>query len=647
MEHKIIKKLISSVLLCSMLAYTMPVFAFTKEETVYSKLDSNGNVYEQIVNEHIQNENQEKLINDLSDLLNIKNTSGEEEYTQNGTSIVWNAEGSDIYYQGETQKELPIECKITYTIDDKEITAEELAGKTGKVKIKIEYINKDKHVVNINGKKEELYTPFVVVCGTIIDNENNRNITITNGKVIDNGDKTTVVGIAVPGMQESLGISSNKINIPDTIEITMDATDFTLSSIVTYVTPKVIEDSDLELFNNIDSIYNQVNTLQDASKDIEEGANALKEGSNGLTEGSQKLKNGASSAYNGAKMIKSEVLKSTESLKTDKTDALDAETLQAIKKQAEASSILTEEQKQQIANQAQASVALGESETVIRQGINAEVTETIGKMANKITASIGDQSMVVEAEYNAQKEAIMATLPDSLSADEKEAIFEMMKSNAINVANKTAQNVGTKISSELAASSNSISSALADKTIEIAETVAKTTAEKVAVTVAQNTTTQTAGTTAVSTAKQVANAVKEQFTNQVIAQMGTLGSSLSELTKGLSELNNGMTELSEGTNTLNNGIITLADGITKFNNEGINTICNYINGDLKDITTRIEKLQELSEQYNNFTMLNDGTQGNVRFILIIDGIEKEEDKKQEIVLNDDNKRKEEEESTNN
>lgn len=34
------KKIISGVLLCTMFAYTTPVFAFTKEETVYSKIDN-------------------------------------------------------------------------------------------------------------------------------------------------------------------------------------------------------------------------------------------------------------------------------------------------------------------------------------------------------------------------------------------------------------------------------------------------------------------------------------------------------------------------------------------------------------------------------------------------------------------------------
>ena len=182
MNKKVISKITSGVLLCTMLAYTTPVLAFTKDETVYSKIDSNGNNYNTIVNDHIINDEQEQLINDISDLLNIKNVNGDEEFSQDGNNLAWHAEESDIYYQGESQKELPIECNVKYELDGNEITTSELVGKNGKVKITIEYTNKDAHTVNINGKDQTLYTPFVVVCGTIIDNNNNRNIEITNGK---------------------------------------------------------------------------------------------------------------------------------------------------------------------------------------------------------------------------------------------------------------------------------------------------------------------------------------------------------------------------------------------------------------------------------------------------------------------------------
>ena len=92
---------------------------------------------------------------------------------------------------------------------------------------------------------------------------------------------------------------------------------------------------------------------------------------------------------------------------------------------------------------------------------------------------------------------------------------------------------------------------------------------------------------------------------------------------------------SNGTTQINDGATTLADGIKTFNEEGIEKICNYINGDAKDLTTRVEKLTELSKEYNNFTMLDGENLGEVKFIMIIDAVkqqtENEQNKEEAIV----------------
>ena len=270
MNHKIMSKITAGILLCTTLAYTTPVLALTKEETVYTKLDESGNAYQTVVSNHLINEKQEDFIHDLSNLINSKNVGGNQELNQEENKLVWKAAGEDIYYQGETKKELPIDCKVSYELDGKEITAQELAGKSGKVKITLEYTNKEQHNVKINGKSQKLYTPFVVACGTIINNQNNKNIQITNGKVIDNGNKTIVMAISMPGMQESLGISKEKLEIPNKVEITMDTTSFELNNIITYITPKIIEKSDIEAFDKLDEIYSKMNTLKSSSTQLVE-----------------------------------------------------------------------------------------------------------------------------------------------------------------------------------------------------------------------------------------------------------------------------------------------------------------------------------------------------------------------------------------
>lgn len=296
--NKKILKITSSMLLCTMLAYTTPIFAYTKEETVYSKLNADGENYETIVNAHIKNTEQAQLINDISDLMDIENINGDEEFTKEGENVVWNAEGNDIYYSGNTNKELPLECKVKYELNGEEISKDDIIGRSGNVKVTIEYINKDEHIVKVNGKNKKLYTPFVAICGTVIKHENNKNIQITNGKVIDDGEKTILLGICLPGMQESLSLGS-KIDIPSKIEITMETTDFKLNNIITYVTPKIIEDDNLEVFDKLDEIYENVNVLQTSSEQLEEGADTLKQGTQIYSEKSQEFNTAIKQISNG------------------------------------------------------------------------------------------------------------------------------------------------------------------------------------------------------------------------------------------------------------------------------------------------------------------------------------------------------------
>ena len=325
------RRTIASILLCTMCAYSMPVFAFTKDETVYTKMNAYGENYQTIVSTHLENDEELELIHDISDLLNIENTKGEEEFSQNGNDLVWKADKKDIYYQGESQKNLPIECEVKYELEGKEVKAEEIVGKTGHVKIKIQYTNKDEHIVSINGKEEKMYTPFVAMVGTILQNDNHKNIEISNGKVINDGSKTFVMGIALPGLQESLNIHKNDLEIPDRIEITMDATEFELGNIVTFVTPKILEEDDLDFFNQLDEVYNQVNTLETASNQIQEGSMALVEGTNQLAFGTKELNEGSNKAYYGAKQIQTEITKATNQLANSQGgETLDANTLNAI-----------------------------------------------------------------------------------------------------------------------------------------------------------------------------------------------------------------------------------------------------------------------------------------------------------------------------
>ncbi len=160
-------------------------------------------------------------------------------------------------------------------------------------------------------------------------------------------------------------------------------------------------------------------------------------------------------------------------------------------------------------------------------------------------------------------------------------------------------------------------------------------AGKIAGAVSEGITNEVSKQTAMATAKQVANEVKSQATKQVSTKMKQLEDGLEQLTSGLGALSEGSNSLQTGATALNDGANELANGIKTFHEDGIKKICDYMNGDVKEVTERIEKLEELSREYNHFTMLNDGNEANLKFVMIMDAIKKQENedsKKEDMIF---------------
>ena len=639
------KKMISGLLLFTITSYmTIPVFAASKSETVYSNLDSNGKAYKTIVSTQLTNEDKSDKITDISNLLNIENTNGDETFKKEGNQIVWDSNGNNIYYKGESDKQLPVECKITYELNGEEISAEELKGKSGNVKIKINYTNNEKHIVSINGKQVTMYTPFIIVAGTKIDNAKNKNIQITNGKIVDNGESTLAVGIAMPGMQENIGISKSKIDIPEEIEISMETEDFEMGNIIAVVAVKGIDE---DLTSDLNSMYSQINELANASNEILAGTNQLKEGTSELVSGVDQLKDGTGAAYAGSKQIKDEVEESTKNLKNDNTPAIDSKTLEAIKAQAMQSATLSDEQKAGIAAQAKAAAKLTDAQ---KAEIAAQAKLTDEQKA-KITAQAKAGAEFTETQKTAIIEQAQKNYTETLTEAEKKLIltvaqntaYQTATTTALAVAESTAEATALKVAQSVAestaeATALKVAQSVAESTAEataqtVAQSTATQTAETTALTVAQSTATQTAGATATQTATQVGNQAKQKFTNQVVSQMSTLGTALDELTNGLANIDNGVSALSVGTNKLDSGALQLANGVKTFNEQGISKINNLVNGDLRNIASRVEKMNELANEYNNYAGIQNGMAGEVKFIMITDSTTGNgEVKKEEAVI---------------
>ena len=263
-----------------------------KEETVYVNADATGNSDEVTVSDWLKNSGSVSgNLTDESILKEIKNVKGDETFTENGDQLTWNTAGEDIYYQGTTDKELPVSVKLTYFLDGKEVKPDELKGKSGHLKIQVQYTNNEKKTVTVDGKEEEVYTPFVMMTGMILPNETFSNVTIDNGKVISDGSRNIVVGFGMPGLKDSLDLDEETtkeaedkgVTIPENFEMEADVTDFTMSSTFTVALTDLLDDMDNII--DVDSLKDSLNELEDAALELVSGSGTLADGASTLAAG--------------------------------------------------------------------------------------------------------------------------------------------------------------------------------------------------------------------------------------------------------------------------------------------------------------------------------------------------------------------------
>ena len=274
-----------------------------KEETVYVNADATGNsdevtvtaggeVTDVTVSDWLKNSGSVSgNLTDESILKEIKNVKGDETFTENGDQLTWNTAGEDIYYQGTTDKELPVSVKLTYFLDGKEVKPDELKGKSGHLKIQVQYTNNEKKTVTVDGKEEEVYTPFVMMTGMILPNETFSNVTIDNGKVISDGSRNIVVGFGMPGLKDSLDLDEETtkeaedkgVTIPENFEMEADVTDFTMSSTFTVALTDLLDDMDNII--DVDSLKDSLNELEDAALELVSGSGTLADGASTLADG--------------------------------------------------------------------------------------------------------------------------------------------------------------------------------------------------------------------------------------------------------------------------------------------------------------------------------------------------------------------------
>lgn len=288
-----------------------------KDESVYLISDANGNVNKTIVVDHLKNKDKKDTLEDASNLSDIENVKGKEKFTQSGDKLTWQAGGKDIYYQGTATEEPPVTQKVTYYLDGKEISPEDLAGKSGKVKIRFDYTNTTSYTETVNGEKQTVSVPFAAITGLVLG-DGFENIEVTNGKAEVSDSSSVVLGYALPGLKDSLGIKDKDldgdVNIPEYMEMTADVKNFSMPAAMTFV----VNASDYVSTDGIDTsdLDDMINDLKDASTQLQDGSKTLAEGTDTLADGLSTLQSKLGTFASGVGTLQSGLKTYTDGVST-------------------------------------------------------------------------------------------------------------------------------------------------------------------------------------------------------------------------------------------------------------------------------------------------------------------------------------------
>lgn len=288
-----------------------------KDESVYLISDANGNVNKTIVVDHLKNKDKKDTLEDASNLSDIENVKGKEKFTQSGDKLTWQAGGKDIYYQGTATEEPPVTQKVTYYLDGKEISPEDLAGKSGNVKIRFDYTNTTSYTETVNGEKQTVSVPFAAITGLVLG-DGFENIEVTNGKAEVSDSSSVVLGYALPGLKDSLGIKDKDldgdVNIPEYMEMTADVKNFSMPAAMTFV----VNASDYVSTDGIDTsdLDDMINDLKDASTQLQDGSKTLAEGTDTLADGLSTLQSNLGTFASGVGTLQSGLKTYTDGVST-------------------------------------------------------------------------------------------------------------------------------------------------------------------------------------------------------------------------------------------------------------------------------------------------------------------------------------------
>lgn len=611
-----------------------------KKETVYVEMNADGTVTKTTVSDVLKVKGKDN-ISDVSDLTDITNISGDEAFTTDNGKLIWENKGKNISYQGTTTKSAPIDIKVSYYLDDKKISPEDLAGKSGKVKIVYDYTNNSKEVAGN-------FVPFITLTGMILD-DNFSNVTVDNGKVVDYDDNKIVVGYAAPGFKDHLLDTIDKakdyisdIDIPESVTITADVKDFSMDMALTVATSE-LGDIDLKDTFDFSDIEEKMDELKDGTDELVNGATKLNNGANELKSGSSKINSGAS-----------DIAKYTSTLSDGTKELLgkysifNQSLLEALASADDGAGKLNKGAKDLSSGLATAKAAF--EDTKKSQGLNngAKALNKGAKEANAGVKQLAQTLQGTPASIQTQIDGIIAKLNAAtgglISSEDilknyvgkiNEAVAKGMDLNTVLTAKgldvntyytllqayysvQTLESVKSTFEAQISASAADIQKLLVGMdSLEAGTTSLSSGVTKLYSGIKQ------LNTGAATLAKGTANL--KSGTGELKSKIGAaspqIKSGIGTVNSGASQISDGAKTLAAGTKTLDNGIVTLAngtkdlkDGTIKLNKEGISKITEIFGEDTKDAVNKIEDVLNAGKKYNSFSGINSDMSGDVKFI---------------------------------
>ena len=530
------------------------VFAMTKNETIYSTLNYNGVIKKTTINTRLSDLEKGSIV-DYTKLDDIKNINGREKFSLDSGTLTWKSTGKDIFYQGKVTEELPIKVTAKYYLNGEEVNPKKIKGKSGDVKIVYSFTNAS------YDKSSGMYTPFVVTTTSIINSDNNTDIDISNGKVVNTGTKNIVTGISAPGLYDSVGLS--ELKDMDKVTITYNTTKFSMNEVYFIITPKLLSEVDVNMLSKVDSLNSSLNTLQNGMNELQNGSSTLNDGAKKIEQGTKSLNDGLKSATNGMQEVNSgasELNSKVTSINSLVNALVD---------------IMTN------GNSTDSGVI--ERVNYEKQVINSYDATILPKLEQLQTLYLG----------NVQAINTLKTTNESISEVYNGYSLGNFKLDSTDTRNlPILSEYFTNLLMSQGMSSEEIKSTITNLT-----TVKKTYEGNL-----QLITLLEGNNQALLTSKDLIGTVSSKL-SELNDGTNKLSNGTKQINDGISKLYSGSNELLSGTTNLSNGTNTLNEGIIKINNEGISKLTEYGN---KAVTykNKVKTLTNLSKNYKGFASDN-------------------------------------------